>query len=316
MIDKLVSVIIPIYNVEKYVKEAVLSITNQTYKNLEIIIIDDCSSDNTYKIVEELSKIDNRIKLYKNKNNLKIAKTLNRCLSLANGEYIARMDGDDISALDRIEKKVRFLEKHKEFDLVGCSMKAIDENGKIIGQTIHYKDPDLLLKTLPYSTPVSHIWVAREVLYNKLGGYREMPGVEDYDFLLRMRSSGLRYTNLESYFGYFVRIGRQGSTLNSLGIKQMKMHSYAFNLYKERLKNNNKDSFSVEKFNKSIETNNILEKIHYISLKSLYTAIKLKSEKKYFKMIVYLLFSLISPYQVIYLINRTICRIIIRRYKK
>ncbi|MEM3509358.1 MAG: glycosyltransferase family 2 protein [Nitrososphaerota archaeon] len=316
MIDKLVSVIIPVYNVEKYIKEAVLSIINQTYKNLEIIIVDDCSNDNTYKILKELSKIDNRIKLYKNKNNLKIAKTLNRCLSLANGEYIARMDGDDISAIDRIEKKVSFLEKHKEFYLVGCSMKVIDENGKIIGQTIYYKDPNLLLKILPYSTPVPHIWVARKILYNKLGGYRDIPGVEDYDFLLRMTSSGLRYTNLESYFGYFVRIARQGNTLNSLGIKQIKMHSYVFNLYKERLKNNNNDTFSFEKLNKIIKTNNILNKLHSISLKSLYKAIKLKNENRYFKMIPYLIFSLISPYQIIYLIRRTIYRIIIWKYKK
>ena len=76
MQNKLVSVIIPIYNVEKYVKEAIQSIQNQTYKNIEIIVIDDGSKDDTYKIVEELAKGDNRIKLYRNDTNLQIVKTV------------------------------------------------------------------------------------------------------------------------------------------------------------------------------------------------------------------------------------------------
>jgi glycosyltransferase involved in cell wall biosynthesis len=313
--NKLVSVIIPVYDVEDYVQEAIESIQNQTYKNLEIIIIDDGSTDNTSKIVEEVAKDDNRIIFYKNEKNLKIVKTLNRALSLANGEYIARMDGDDISALDRIEKKVNFLEENKEFDLVGCSMKAIDTNGKEIGQTIHFSDQNLLLESLKYVTPVSHIWVARKSLYDKLNGYRYISGVEDYDFLLRMTSAGFQYTNLEEFFAYFVRLGREGNTVSNFGIKQRKMHSYAFKLYEERIKYT-KDSFSEESLKQYIKTNNILEKIHSFSSKSLYKAIKSKGKKKYFKMIGYLLISLISPYQIIYLINRIKYRNIIRKYQR
>ena len=121
MSDKLVSVIIPVYNVEKFAEQAIVSIIKQTYKHLEIIVIDDGSSDNTYKIVADLATQDSRIRLYKNERNLKIVKTLNRALSLAQGEYIARMDGDDISALDRIEKQVAFLESNPDYDLVGCN---------------------------------------------------------------------------------------------------------------------------------------------------------------------------------------------------
>ncbi len=315
MPNKLVSVIIPIYNVAYYVKEAIQSIQNQTYKNLEIIIIDDGSSDKTYTIVEELARNDERIKLYKNEKNLKIVKTLNRALSLSNGEYIARMDGDDISALDRIEKKVKFLEENKEFDLVGCSMKAIDTDGKQIGQTVHYSNQNLLIESLKYVTPVSHIWVARKSLYEKLNGYREISGVEDYDFLLRMTSAGLKYTNLEDYFGYFVRLGRVGNTISSFGIRQRKMHSYVFKLYEERLKNQ-KDSFSEEDLKSYIQTNNFLEKIHSFSSISLYKAIEAKGKKEYLKMLVYLLASLVSPYQISYLIDRLKYRNIIRKYKK
>ncbi|MBD3843488.1 MAG: glycosyltransferase family 2 protein [Campylobacterales bacterium] len=311
----LVSVIIPVYNVEYYVKEAIQSIKNQTYKNLEIIIIDDNSSDKTYTIVEELARNDERIKLYKNEKNLKIAKTLNRALSLSNGEYIARMDGDDISALDRIEKKVKFLEENKEFDLVGCSMKAIDTNGKQIDQTVHYSNQNLLIKSLKYATPVSHIWIARKSLYEELNGYREISGVEDYDFLLRMTSSNFKYTNLEDYFGYFVRLGRSGNTISNFGIRQRKMHSYVFKLYEERLKNQ-KDSFSEEDLKEYTKTSGILETVHSFSSKMLYKAIEAKGEQKYLKTIIYLLASLVSPYQINYLIDRLKYRIIIRKYKK
>ena len=98
--NPLVSVIIPCYNAEKYVESAIRSIMNQTYKNLEIIITDDCSTDDTLEILQKLAKEDSRIKLYKNETNLKIVKTLNNMISQANGKYIARMDADDISLLE------------------------------------------------------------------------------------------------------------------------------------------------------------------------------------------------------------------------
>jgi len=313
--NELVSVIIPVYNVEKYVKEAIESIQNQTYKNIEIIVIDDGSVDNTSKIVEKLAKDDNRLKLYKNQKNLKIVKTLNLALSLSNGEYIARMDGDDISAPDRIEKKIKFLKENQEFDLVGCSMKAIDIDGNQIGETVHYSNQNLLVESLKFVTPVSHIWVARKSLYDKLNGYREISGVEDYDFLLRMTSAGFKYINLEDYFGYFVRLGREGNSISTFGIRQRKMKSYAFRLYKERLKNL-KDSFSEENLKDFIETNEFLEKIQSFSSKCLYKTIEAKGKKKYLKMLVYLLASLVSPNQVIYLIHRLKYIFILRKYKK
>ncbi len=107
MENYLISVIIPVYNVQSFVEEAILSICNQTYRNLEIIVVDDCSTDETYTIVENLVKKDSRIKLFRNRKNSKIVKTLNFALEQANGEFIARMDGDDISSLLRLEKQKR-----------------------------------------------------------------------------------------------------------------------------------------------------------------------------------------------------------------
>lgn len=312
--NELVSVIIPVYNVEKYVKEAIESIQNQTYKNIEIIVIDDGSVDNTYKIVEKLAKDDNRLKLYKNQKNLKIVKTLNRALSLSNGEYIARMDGDDISAPDRIEKKIKFLKENQEFDLVGCSMKAIDIDGNQIGKTVHYSNQNLLVESLKFVTPVSHIWVARKSLYDKLNGYREISGVEDYDFLLRMTTADFKYTNLEDYFGYFVRLGRVGNTISSFGIRQRKMHFYVFKLYKERLKNG-LDSFSEEDLKDYVKTSDFLQKLHSFSSENLYKAIEEMGNKQYIKCFIHFLASLISPYQIAYFIDRLRYVNIIMKYK-
>src|SRR5690554_5775641 len=97
------SVLMPVYNVEDYVADAIYSILNQTVSDIELVVIDDASTDSTYQIVKQIARKETRIKLLKNNENLKIASSLNKGLSVANGEYIVRMDGDDISDSDRIE---------------------------------------------------------------------------------------------------------------------------------------------------------------------------------------------------------------------
>ena len=105
-----ISVIMPAYNAEKYIKEAIDSILAQTFSDFEFIILDDGSTDGTAEIVRSYS--DKRIRFVQNEHNLGIANTLNRGLDLAQGEYIARMDADDISLPERFEKQVSFMDKH------------------------------------------------------------------------------------------------------------------------------------------------------------------------------------------------------------
>ena len=114
----LVSVLIPCYNVEKYVEESVNSILNQTYTNLEVITINDCSKDSTGDILHAMAKNDSRITVVDNDRNLKLIDTLNKGIKLCKGDYIARMDADDIALPTRIEKEVEFLEKNKDHDIV------------------------------------------------------------------------------------------------------------------------------------------------------------------------------------------------------
>ena len=293
MSAKLVSVIIPVYNVEKFVEQAIVSIIKQTYKHLEIIVIDDGSSDATYQIVADLASQDPRIRLYKNERNLKIVKTLNRALSLAQGEYIARMDGDDISALDRIEKQVVFLESNPDYDLVGCSVILIDENGMEIGRSVASPDQDLLIKLTMYHTLVAHpTWLTRKSVYTKLNGYRELSGAEDRDFLLRMTSARLKYTNLEAYFGleYRDRVG------NSSDLRQKKTAGYIDKLFIERQKTG-MDSFSEENLKQATVTNIFWEKMYRFSGRFLFNAAKHKRNKNFIRMVAYCLLLLISPHQ-------------------
>ena len=295
MSDKLVSVIIPVYNVEKFVEQAIVSIIDQTYKHLEIIVIDDGSSDATYQIVADLAIQDPRIRLYKNERNLKIVKTLNRALSLAQGEYIARMDGDDISALDRIEKQVAFLESNPDYDLVGCSVISMDENGMEIGRSVASPDQDLLIKLTMYQTLVAHpTWLTRKSVYSKLNGYRELSGAEDRDFLLRMTSEKLKYTNLEAYFGLEYRANRVG---NSSDLRQKKIASYIDKLFIERQKTG-MDSFSEENLKQATVTNIFWEKLYRFSGRFLFNAAKHKQNKNFIRMVAYCLLLLISPHQV------------------
>lgn len=118
MSKPLVSILMPCYNAEKYVEESMNSILRQTYTNVEIIAINDCSTDRTKEILQVLAKGDSRITLVNNEKNLKLIETLNKGVSLCKGDYIARMDADDIALPTRIEKEVDFLERHKDHDIV------------------------------------------------------------------------------------------------------------------------------------------------------------------------------------------------------
>lgn len=120
MNQPLVSVLMPCYNAENFVEESLNSILNQTYQNIEVIAINDCSKDRTGEILKCMAKKDSRIKIVENKENLKLIATLNKGIKLCSGDYIARMDSDDIALPTRIEKEVDFLEKNKDHDIVSC----------------------------------------------------------------------------------------------------------------------------------------------------------------------------------------------------
>lgn len=125
-----ISIIMGIYNCADTLNEAILSILEQTEKNWELIMCDDGSVDNTYSIAEQyVKKYPNKMVLMQNEKNRGLNYTLNRCLKKARGRYVARMDGDDISLPERLQKEVEFLEAHPEYAIVSTPMIYFDESG-------------------------------------------------------------------------------------------------------------------------------------------------------------------------------------------
>ena len=139
-----ISVILPVYNTpENYLRQAINSILYQTYKDFELIIINDASTNNAEEVI--LTYKDSRIKYYKNKKNLKVIKTLNKGLKLATGEYIARMDADDISFKTRFEKQVELLDSNPEIGLVSAGCYLMPARSLVMPPYTH-EDMEYLLK--------------------------------------------------------------------------------------------------------------------------------------------------------------------------
>lgn len=126
--NELISVIIPIYNREKYLHESIESIINQTYKNLEIILVDDGSSDRSLNICKYYEKVDKRVKVFIQRNQ-GISIAMRNAVKISKGKYIARMDSDDISALDRYEKQLKYLKEHN-YDILGVYVKGFGNGRK------------------------------------------------------------------------------------------------------------------------------------------------------------------------------------------
>lgn len=184
----LVSVVLPCYNAENYITAAVNSMTDQTYRELEIIIIDDCSTDGSSEILRSLAAGDSRIKLLRNEINLKLVATLNKGISLATGKYILRMDADDISFPDRVEKQVRFMEKNPDIGISGTAILQFEEGEKDIIMTLPSDDAVLKAKIFT-STIFFHptVIIRRDILKtNNLEYNSSFHQAEDWGLWMEM----------------------------------------------------------------------------------------------------------------------------------
>lgn len=182
-----ISVIMSVYNGMPYLKDAVESILNQTYKNFEFIIVCDASTDNSWKYLKSLK--EKRIRLINNKKNLGLAASLNKALELATGDYIARMDADDISLLRRLDIQFDFMTKNPDIDICGAWALLIDEKGTVI-KAVHKPTEDAKIKKMNnwLAGLIHPTWFAKKKVFKKLDGYNAVYDmVEDYDFLIRAK---------------------------------------------------------------------------------------------------------------------------------
>jgi len=178
-----------VFNGERYLAEAVESIINQSFRDFEFIIIDDGSEDNTWKILSEYGVRDRRIVLHRNEENIGLTRSLNLGLSLARGEYIARMDADDISLPGRLEWQIQFLDANQEIGVLGGGCQIIDENGELLSERIPpCEDASIKAELLIKNNGLGHSEImARAELLRKVGGYDEtIPYAQDYDLWCRL----------------------------------------------------------------------------------------------------------------------------------
>ncbi|OGZ72552.1 MAG: hypothetical protein A2908_01625 [Candidatus Staskawiczbacteria bacterium RIFCSPLOWO2_01_FULL_38_12b] len=234
----LVSVIIPTYNRKELVARAVNSVFEQTYKNIEIIVIDDASDDDTFEVIRELSKKDARMFILRNETNLGLAITLNKAIQFSHGEYIARLDDDDFWCnIKKLEKQVDFLEKNKEYALVGGGAVKINKEGKqILRYLLPEHDEDIREKIL-IDGVFAHVTVLfRKSVFEESGGYDEnLNGFEDWDLWLKLGKFGKLY-NFQEYFTTYS--GHQKNNLGYLDKKNNRKEKLDISIaLKKRYKN-------------------------------------------------------------------------------
>ncbi|WP_272539873.1 glycosyltransferase [Providencia sp. PROV197] len=183
--NELVSVILPVYNAEKFLYEAIDSIIRQTYKNLQIIIINDGSTDRSLDIINSFD--DKRI-LIITRENKGLIYTLNEGLHLSKGSYIARMDADDIARFDRIEKQLRFLKKNKNVAIVGSYANLIDEDGNDIGLKKKPHSDKIIKAICFFGSPFIHpsVMFNKNLIKEELYYSNNFVHAEDYELWARL----------------------------------------------------------------------------------------------------------------------------------
>lgn len=181
-----ISVIMPAYNGEQYLQEAIQSILDQTEKNFEFVIINDGSTDNTWKMLKNNS--DTRIRLFQNEKNIGLAGSLNKGLALARGMYITRMDADDIALPKRFEKQIAYLECHPEVGVLGSQMMITDAKGKVTGTYRVPQTHGAILWRLFFGNPMAHptVMFRRTVLRENEGYDTTLGASQDKELWARL----------------------------------------------------------------------------------------------------------------------------------
>lgn len=196
----MVSVILSTFNDSpEYLEKAINSILNQSYQNFELIICNDCSTNPATLSVIEKYSANKKVVVIANEHNAGLAASLNRCISVAKGEFIARMDGDDVAEIDRLETELKLLE-NSDYDFVSSSALVIDEKDNIIGKISHLQTPTFndVIKNVCFVHPCS---MFKKKIFDSLGYESNINTIrgrcEDYDLWCRLYHEGYRGYNIE-----------------------------------------------------------------------------------------------------------------------
>lgn len=216
--NPLVSVVIPAYNAEGFLPELLEAVIKQTYKNIEIIIINDCSKDGTLRVAKDYAKKDKRIKVYDNKTNLGISANRAKGVKLARGEYICWQDADDISMKNRIKLQVEYLNSHPDVGVVGGFMKFFDETGEGVTRRYFEKDEDLRKRVFRYNPVAQPASMVRRSVYDVVGNYDPKVTIsEDLEMLFRIGTK-FKFANVQEVI---LKYRQVSSSLTRQNLKKM-----------------------------------------------------------------------------------------------
>ncbi len=253
MKEGLVSIVTPLYNAEKYIEETILSVLNQIYINWEMLIIDDCSSDKGPDIVKKYIKQDKRIKYIKLEENSGAAISRNKAIELAEGEYIAFLDSDDLWKKEKLEKQINFM-KENNYAISFTEYEEIDENGRKLNILIKTPKKPVTYRSYLLTNPIGCLTGMYSV--KKLGKVY-MPLLknrEDTGFWLNILKKDKAYSLNENLADYRIRKG-------SLSFNKFSLIKFHWNLYRE------------------IEKLSIGESIFYLIMSIITKILKIKEEK-------------------------------------
>jgi glycosyltransferase involved in cell wall biosynthesis len=235
MNSPLVSVVMSVYNTEKYLTESINSILNQTYTDFEFIIVNDGSNDNSLEIINSFH--DTRIVII-NQSNTGLAKALNNGIKLAKGKYIARMDADDISNKDRIEKQVVFLNENPQYVVIGSNATFIDMQSNRLYDSNYFLNDNEIRDRLPLSPFFHSSTMFKKNIFEEIGGYNEKIKHHFEDRIL---------------WNQMAKLGKLGNLPETL---------ISYRLVPNSISNKKSEKFKIfdEICNKIIETGNVTEK--------------------------------------------------------
>jgi glycosyltransferase involved in cell wall biosynthesis len=242
--EPMISVILPAYNVENYIEQAIRSLLNQTFGDFELIIADDGSSDKTRSIIDSMSKTDNRIICSHNDQNQGKIKTSNRLFELCKGKYLTIHDSDDISHPQKFEKQISFLEQNPDYAMCGTSYVIFYKNGIVVSEDILEKDPFTLRENSKLKSQFhGPTTLFRKSVIAEIGGlFRIFKLGEDVDLSMRIAEKYLT-TNLSELL-YFYRWQPKSLTksVESFNLELLLKTKLLFYLREERDRNNGIDS--------------------------------------------------------------------------
>lgn len=243
LMSKLMSIGIPTYNNADYIGETIESILAQSYENLELVIVDDNSTDNTYEVISAYEEKDRRVRVYKNETNLGMSGNWNRCLELTRGEYLKLVCADDLLSKDMVAREIAVLEEHPEVVMVSSDTRLVDLNGNYRGWYRRYKKRGLVdgfevirkgfFSQDLFGAPQANTF--RRSTFEKIGGFSsEFHYIVDYDFFVNVAKMGKIYI-IHEPLNYF-RVRGDSNTGQVMGENKEKTRTYVdehYRLYKK-----------------------------------------------------------------------------------